>query len=208
MEAVIKKANKVKFDTVIKNLEKRNMKGYYCETAADAKTLILSMINDEDVVSWGGSATLNQIGVKGELKNVIDTAAGKPEEAMPLRRKALLSDVFLTSTNAITLEGELVNIDGMGNRVAAMCFGPGKVIVVAGKNKLVKDEAAAVSRIKTEACPPNCIRLSKNTPCAVTGQCANCLKPGETICSYTVTTRFSSIPDRIHVILVNENLGF
>ena len=98
--------------------------------------------------------------------------------------------------------------DGMGNRVAAMCFGPNKVIVVAGANKIVENEAAAISRIKTEACPPNCIRLNRNTPCAVTGKCADCLKPGATICSYTVTTRFSTVSDRIHVILVNENMGF
>jgi len=200
--------NKVKIDTVIRNLEKRNMKGYYCETAEEAKSLVLSMINDEDVVSWGGSVTVDQIGIKEELKNVINTAAAKPEEAVALRKQALLVDVFLTSTNAITMEGELVNIDGMGNRVAAMCFGPDKVIVVAGANKIVKDEAAAIARIKTDACPPNCIRLMKKTPCAVTGECGDCMIPGNTICAYTVTTRFSNFPDRIHVVLVNENLGF
>lgn len=200
--------NKVKIETIIKNLEKRNMKGYYCETADDARELALSMIGENDVVSWGGSETVVQIGIKEHLKNVIDRDAVPPEYFMKVRKEALLSDVFLTSTNAITMEGELVNIDGMGNRVAAMIFGPDKVIVIAGVNKIVKDEAAAIARIKTDACPPNCIRLNKNTPCAVTGKCGNCLKPGETICSYTVTTRFSMIPDRIHVILVNENLGF
>lgn len=208
MERVIKAANKVKIETVIRNLEKRNMTGYYCENAEEAKALILSMINEDDVVSWGGSVTLNETGVKAELKNVIETAAAKPEDAMKARREALLCDVFLTSTNAITMEGELVNIDGMGNRVAAMCFGPEKVIVVAGTNKIVKDEAAAIARIKTDACPPNCTRLSKKTPCAATGKCGECLIPGQTICAYTVTTRMSGIPGRIHVILVNETLGF
>ena len=208
MDAITKKANKVKFDTIIKNLEKRNMKGHYCENLAEARALVLSMIGDEDVVAWGGSVNIEQLNLKPDLKNYIDRDAAPPENFVKVRREALLSDVFLTSTNAITMDGELVNIDGMGNRVAAMCFGPGKVIVVAGANKVTADETAAISRIKTDACPPNCIRLNKNTPCAVTGQCGNCLKPGETICAYTVTTRFSSIPGRIQVILVNENLGF
>lgn len=208
MKNIIAKANEVKIETIIKKLEQRNMTGHYCEDAAAAKELILSMIGDDDVVSWGGSVTLNQIGVKEELKNVIDATACPPEEMMEVRRKAMLCDVFLTSTNAITMEGELVNIDGIGNRVAAMCFGPNKVIVVAGVNKIVKDETAAIARIKTDACPPNCIRLGKQTPCALTGKCGDCKAVGQTVCSYTVTTRFSGIPDRIHVILVNENLGF
>ena len=208
LDPIVMTGNKVKIETIIKNLEKRNMKGYYCETAEDARELALSMIGENDVVSWGGSETVVQIGIKEHLKNVIDRDAAPPEDFIKVRRDALLSDVFLTSTNAITMEGELVNIDGMGNRVAAMCFGPGKVIVIAGVNKIVKDEAAAIARIKTEACPPNCIRLAKKTPCAITGECGNCLIPGHTICAYTVTTRFSSLPDRIHVILVNENMGF
>lgn len=208
MSEIIKKANKIKIDTIIKNLEKRNMKGFYCETAADAVSLALSMIGDEDVVSWGGSATLEELGIKPLLNNVLDTTAAPPEEAIAIRRKALLCDVYLTSTNAITMDGELVNIDGIGNRVASMCFGPEKVIVIAGVNKIAKDEAAAVARIKTEACPPNCVRLGRQTPCGLTGKCGDCLIPGQTVCSYTVTTRMSGIPGRINVILVNENLGF
>lgn len=208
MNDIMKKGNKVKAETIISSLEKRNMKGYYCEDAEAARKLILSMIDDEEVVSWGGSETIDQLGIKGELKNVIDRDAAPPEDFIKVRREALLADVFLTGTNAITMEGELVNIDGMGNRVAAMCFGPNKVIIVAGVNKIVKDEETAIARIKTDACPPNCIRLGKTTPCALTGKCGDCKMPGQTICSYTVTTRFSSLPDRIHVILVNENLGF
>lgn len=208
MDAVTKRANKIKIGTIIENLEKRNMKGYYCQDAGEAKELALSLIGEDDVVAWGGSVTVDQIGIRSELKNVIDRDAAPPEDFIKVRRDALLSDVFLTSTNAITMDGELVNIDGMGNRVAAMCFGPGKVIVIAGANKIVRDEEAAIARIKTDACPPNCVRLLKKTPCAATGKCGDCKIPGQTICSYTVTTRFSAIPDRIHVILVNENLGF
>lgn len=205
---IIKKANEIKIKSIIKKLEQRNMKGYYCEDAASAKKMILSMIGDEDIVSWGGSVTLNEIGVKEELKNVLDATGCPPEEVVETRRRSLLCDVFLTSTNAITMDGELVNIDGIGNRVAAMCFGPNKVIVVAGVNKIVRDEDAAIARIKTAVCPPNCIRLGKKTPCALTGTCGDCKTAGQTICSYTVTTRFSGISDRIHVILVNEELGF
>lgn len=208
MNKSVKLANKVKIETIIKNLEKRNMKGYYCETAEEAKAKALSLIGDEDVVSWGGSETVVELGIKSALKKVIDRDAAAPEDFMKVRREALLCDVFLTSTNAITMDGELVNIDGTGNRVAAMCFGPNRVIVIAGVNKIVRDEESAIKRIKTEACPPNCIRLNRDTPCARTGKCGNCLPKDQSICSYTVTTRMSGIPDRIHVILVNENLGF
>lgn len=208
MEQNVKEANKRKIELLIRNLKKRNMIGYYCETAEDARRQIRAMIRDEDVVSWGGSATLDQIGIKKDLSNVIDAMSVPPERAYEERRRTLTADVYLTSTNAITMDGELVNIDGVGNRVAAMCFGPNKVIVVAGANKIVENEEAAIARIKTDACPPNCIRLDKQTPCALTGKCGQCLAPGQTICSYTVTTRFNSIPDRVHVILVNEVLGY
>lgn len=208
MEQNVKEANKRKIELLIRNLKKRNMIGYYCETAEDARRQIRAMIRDEDVVSWGGSATLDQIGIKKDLSNVIDAMSVPPERAYEERRKTLTADVYLTSTNAVTMDGELVNIDGVGNRVAAMCFGPNKVIVVAGANKIAENEEAAIARIKTDACPPNCIRLGKQTPCALTGKCGQCLTPGQTICSYTVTTRFNSIPDRVHVILVNEVLGY
>lgn len=208
MEKNVKEANKIKMQHIIKNLQKRNMAGYYCETADEARETIRSLVKEGASVSWGGSVTLDQLDIKKEFPYVIDAMAAPPEKAYDERRKTLTADVYLTSTNAITMEGELVNIDGIGNRVAAMCFGPEKVIVVAGANKIAEDEAAAISRIKTDACPPNCIRLGKKTPCALTGTCGKCLTPGQTICSYTVTTRFNSIPDRMHVILVNEVLGY
>lgn len=207
------KANKVQMEEIIKNLEKRGMKGYYCDNAREASEKLLSLIPDGALVSWGGSATLDEIEVKDKLSlinaKVLDPMSFKdPEQAYNARVNALAADVFLTSTNAITLDGELVNIDGTGNRVAGLCFGPRKVIVVAGANKIVRDEEAAIARIKTRACVANCIRLDKKTPCAANGKCANCLIPGQTICSMTVVTRFCNKPDRIHVILVNESLGF
>lgn len=213
MDANLKKANKLKIEKVIKNLTRRNMTGYYCETSEEAIEQIMALTPEGSVVSWGGSVTLDQLGVKEKFKegpyevndpNVLSDAA----ENFEAKRQALLSDVYLMSTNAITMDGELVNIDGRGNRVAAMVFGPNKVIIVAGANKIVYDEKDAVDRIKNDACPPNCLRLGRTTPCAVEGKCGNCLNKGNTICCHTVTTRFSFVEDRIHVILINENLGY
>ena len=207
-----KAANKLKIDTVIKHLENRGIKGHYCETGEDACQMILSMIEDKSVVSWGGSVTLNTIGVKGKLAErdvkVIDPYGTRdPAESIELRRKGLLSDYFLMSANAITMDGELVNIDGTSNRVAGLCFGPKKVIVVAGANKLAQGLDDALARAKVNAAVPNNVRLKRNTPCTVTGVCSNCLSK-DCICCNIVTTRYSSTPDRIHVILVNENLGY
>lgn len=206
MNEHVKAANQKKIEAIIKNLEQRNMSGYYCETIEQAREQILSMIEENDLVSWGGSATLDELGIKEELNNVLNGTAASPEEAYENRRKAFMSDVYLTSTNAITLDGKLVNIDKTGNRVAAMCFGPKKVIVIAGVNKITEDEDTAVARVRTEACVPNAIRLGLKNPCAVTGKCAQCL--GQSMCCYTVVTRASAFKDRIHVILVNEVLGY
>lgn len=206
-----KEANKIKAQTIIKNLNKRSMEGYYCETKEEAVEKAISLIENNSSVSWGGSATLNEIGIKNVLdkKNlkIIDRNKGEtPEEKKNLMKEALFCDYFLTSTNAITMDGELINIDGNANRVAAICFGPENVIVIAGMNKVVANIHSGIDRIHTEACAPNCIRLNLNNPCAVTGKCGNCLD--HTICCQTVITRASRIPNRIKVILVNENLGF
>lgn len=209
MDKNIAKGNEKKIKTLIKNLKKRNMTGYYCETKEDACEQVLSLIRESDVVSWGGSVTLNELNIKDKLTNVIDAMSKTdPDEAYAERVKALSSDVYLTSTNAITMEGELVNIDGTGNRVAAICFGPKKVIIIAGVNKITSDEETALKRIKLDACVPNCIRLGKKTPCVETGQCSQCMSPGNTVCSMTVTTRFCSKADRIHIVLVNDTLGY
>ncbi|NLF47267.1 MAG: lactate utilization protein [Clostridiales bacterium] len=213
MADAVKKANRLKCEEIIKNLQKRGMNGYYCESSREACEKALSMIPNGARVSWGGSVTIEDIDIKDRLElvnaEIIDPMAAKdPEEAYGTRVMALMSDVFLTGTNAITLDGKLVNIDGRGNRTAALCFGPKKVIVIAGTNKIAKDEEAAMARIKTEACPANCIRLKKETPCGKTGICGNCLISGQTICSMTLVTRFCNSPDRIHVIMVNEDLGY
>lgn len=213
MDANIRTANELRIKTVIKNLAKRNMAGYYCETIEDAVEQVKALIPEGSEVAWGGSLTLDQVGIKETLKSgnyvVNDPMSyADPAEGLEARRRGLMADVFLTSTNAITMDGELVNIDGTGNRVAAIVFGPKKVIFIAGVNKIVMNESDAVDRIKCDACPPNVTRLGRKTPCAVTGKCADCLTKGATICCQTLTTRFSGIDDRIHVILVNEVLGY
>ena len=208
---LVKEGYRVKGETIVKNLNKRHMEGYYCATKEEALKKALSLIEDTDTVSWGGSATVDEAGLKAALKergiNMIDRdTAETPEERTELMRQALLSDCFLMSTNAITMEGELINIDGNGNRVAALCFGPRNVIVIAGMNKVVRNVNVAIDRIKTDACVPNSIRFGLKTPCAVTGKCGNCLE--ESICGQIVVTRLSKVKNRIKVILVGENLGF
>lgn len=213
MNENVKKANEAKIKTVIKNLEKRNITGHYCDTKEDAVQAIKSLIPEGSEVSWGGSATLDEIGIKtaladGNYKINDPMKATDPAEGLKLRKAALQADVFLSGLNAVTMDGEIVNIDGRGNRVSAILFGPDKVILIAGANKIVLDEKDAVDRIRSDACPPNALRLGLKTPCALTGMCQECLVKGNTICSHIVTTRFSMTEDRMHVVLVNETLGF
>lgn len=209
----VKKANKIKIETVIKGLEKRNISGYYAENREEALKMLIDMIPEGATVGKGGTETMNQLGIIPVLKEgnytYLDSFASMdPEVQKETKRKIFSADVMLTSANAITLDGEIVNIDGTGNRMAAVIWGPDKVIFVVGANKIVANTEDAVDRIKCDACPPNCIRLNKKTPCALTGKCGDCLSLGNTVCCHTVTTRFSSIPDRMHVIMVNETLGF
>lgn len=208
----MKRTNELKIEAVIKNLAKRNIVGHYCEDREAANTLILQLIEEESTVSWGGSYTLDSMGIKPLLAErnltLIDPYSTKdPAESLRRRHESLSADCVLMSTNAITTDGELVNIDGTSNRVAALCFGPKKVIVVAGANKIVSTLEAAMERAKERAAVANAVRLNRNTPCTITGACSNCLSK-ECICCNTVITRFSGTPDRIHVILVNEELGF
>jgi len=199
--------------TLIKNLEKRQMEAYYCPDRASALQKVLEMIPEGSSVGWGGSMTMKETGILDAIKEsgsytpIDRDAAQTPEEQRKVYAEICASDYFLMSTNAITLDGELVNIDGRGNRVAFLCFGPQNVIVVAGMNKLVSDVRAGFQRVRDIAAPPNTVRLERNTPCAVTGRCGNCFSP-ECICSSAVITRRSHVPGRIKVILVGEELGY
>ena len=198
--------------TVLKGMEKRHMEGYYCETIEEAKELALSLVPGESSVSFGGSVTLNETGVLEALRSRDDIKlldrdnANGPEEVKQIMHDALSCDYYFMSSNAITHDGELVNIDGNGNRVAALIYGPENVIIIAGMNKITRNVEEAISRVRNVASPPNCVRLNKNTPCAVNGVCGNCL--ADTICDQIVITRASRVPKRIKVILVGEELGF
>ncbi|WP_320172718.1 lactate utilization protein [Maridesulfovibrio sp.] len=165
-------------------------------------------------ISFGGSMTVVDSGLYDQIKklqkvNVIDTYDVNPPmaERIERRRQSLLSDLFITSANAFTEEGELVNLDGTGNRVAAMAFGPRNVVVLVGRNKLCPDLDAAVSRIKEYAAPVNAMRLKRKTPCAVTGKCQDC-NSKDRICNVWGITEKSSPQGRIHVVFINEDLGF
>ena len=135
------------------------------------------------------------------------SSAVTPEERTAMYGKIVTSDYFFMSSNAITLNGELVNIDGNGNRVACLIAGPKNVIVIAGMNKIVPDVESGIARVRNMAAPPNTVRLGRKTPCAELGRCADCLTP-DCICCQTVITRKSSVPNRIKVILVGEELGY
>lgn len=203
--------NKKLGESVVKALNDRFFEAYYCENSNDAKALALSLIPKEATVSWGGSATLSQIGLIDAIKNgnytAFDRDAVPPQEKQDMMRKAFFSDFFLTSSNAVTEDGQLLNVDGNGNRVAAMTFGPKNVIVVVGINKIVKTIDDAMARARNYAAPINAQRFDINTPCQVTGTCANC-KSKDTICSYIVTTRVCRPAKKIKVIIVGEHLGF
>ncbi len=199
--------------TIIDHLKKRQMDGCYCPTAADAVKKAMELIPADCSVTFGGSMTLNESGIMAALQSREDitfydrSKASTPEEVQKIYRQAFSCDYYLMSTNAITLEGELVNIDGNGNRVAALAFGPSNVLIVCGMNKVAVSTEEAIARARNIAAPPNCNRLGRKTPCSVTGICGDCLSP-DCICNHTVITRRSGTPGRIKVLLVGEELGY
>ena len=192
-------------------LQARRFDAYYCKTAADAKEQALKLLPEGSSVSWGGSVTIREIGLLDAVTagnyEVIDRDTAKtPEERFELMRQAFMCDTYLTSANAITEDGEFVNVDGMGNRIAAITFGPKSVIVIVGMNKVCQTLQDAYVRARSYASPLNTVRLDLQTPCGSTGSCADC-KSSTSACSYIMTTRMSNLPGRIKVILVGEPLG-
>lgn len=200
-------------------LRKNKMKPYFVENRSEIFPIIRELIANDKLITAGGSMTLRDSGVTDMLLNeykgvFLDRSAAKtPEETGEIFRKAFISDTFFSSSNAITENGELYNVDGNGNRVSAMIFGPKQVIVVAGVNKIVKDIEAAKERVERIAAPKNTVRLNCATPCLKTGECERlrsgspCHSDARICCSY-VTLGQQRVPDRIKVIIVNENLGY
>lgn len=198
--------------TIIKNLKKRNMIGYYCETGKEALDLVKSILPKGSLVTNGGSETLVETGImdlirSGEYEYIDRKSAKTPEESRALYGRIVTADYFLMSTNAITREGELINVDGVGNRVACLINGPEHVLIITGMNKVVTTVEDGIRRVRNIAAPPNSIRVGSKTPCSVTGFCSDC-QSDDCICSQTVITRRSMKPGRITVILVGEEYGF
>jgi len=201
-------------DKIIKNLEKRRMSGSYTSTAAQAKDEVLAMIPEGASVFRCGSMTVGNMGLWEDIAalpgvNLIDPYRPElsREEGLELRRQGMIADVMVAGTNAITLDGRLVNLDGMGNRVAAMAFGSKKVILVVGMNKVAPDLESAVARVKHYAAPINNIRYGLKNPCVETGLCSDCRTP-QRICNMWSTIEGHMIEGRIHVKLVGEVLGY
>lgn len=194
-------------------LTKNGFTAHCVDTKEEACRLLLSLIPPEAKVGVGGSVTIREIGIMEELAKRGQTVihhwvpGAAPEELRRFRTEELTADVFLASTNALTLNGELVNVDAVGNRVAAMIYGPRQVIIVAGVNKLVKDVTEGLARARNVAAPLNNLRFQHQTPCAQLGQCANCHHP-ERICKVTVIMEKCPSLTPITVILVGEELGY
>ena len=196
---------------VAEAMKKRGFDAYYVSTAEEARAKALELIPEGSTVSWGGSVTIDQIGLKqavieGGYEVINRDEAKTPEERTEFMRKGLTCDVFLMSANAVSEDGQMVNIDGNGNRVAALCFGPKEVIVIAGMNKVAGSLEEAYVRARRFAAPVNAQRFDFETPCSKTGMCADCLSL-QCICSQLVVTRRTS-SGRIKVILVGDDLGF
>ena len=197
-------------DQLAKTLERKGFRVTSYETGDAVRQALLSEIAAGETVGVGGSVTIRDLDILGALaekKCAVHWHWLAPENMDEARRLAANADVYLSSTNAITRAGELVNIDGAGNRVAAMFYGPKRSIVVIGRNKIAADYESAIKRIKEVACPKNAVRLSLDTPCAKTGKCGDCA-PGLRMCK--VTTIISHPPGKhdMHIMLVNEDMGF
>ena len=209
MNRYVTKRNELLAQKVIKGLASRNMTGYYAESREAALRQALELIPEGSTVTMGGSMSVSEIGLRAAMKegnyNFID------RDAMEDKRAAMLAaydaDVYLASANAVTEDGMLVNIDGNSNRVSAMAYGPRKLILIVGMNKVCDDLDGAMKRARAVAAPANAQRFDIQTPCTKLGACMDCKSP-DTICCQFLITRYSRHVGRIHVILVNDALGF
>ncbi len=196
---------------LIENLKKRNFNPQYFQTTAEAVNYIASQIDAGQTVSWGGSLSIGNSGIKDVLREkgavLLDRALAKnPQEVRNIYLQTFGCDAYLMSSNALSENGVLVNIDGNGNRLANLVYGSTKVFLLVGKNKICKTEEESLARVRNYVAPLNSKRLNKNTPCVVDGKCHDCLSP-ECICNHIVFTRHCLYPNRIHVALINDNLG-
>ena len=208
MNENMRKRNEILAQTVIKGLESRNMTGYYAADKEEAVKKALEVIGKGSTVAMGGCQSAHEIGLIQALEegdyNYIDRSNMTPRESL---MAAYDADVFLSSANAMTNDGIMVNIDGNSNRVSCIAQGPKKVVFIVGMNKICSDLDEAIKRARNVAAPANAQRFDVKTPCKVTGKCADCKSP-DTICCQFMITRYSRHEGRIHVILVNDTLGY
>lgn len=214
---------KKKIDRVGENLRKNNMEFYYAETKNDVREIVSSLLKKGDVITHGGTVSMAECGLKElisspDYKYLDRSKASSPEEIMKIYRQAFSADVYISSANAITEDGVLYNVDGNSNRIAAIAFGPESVIIIAGYNKIVRNLEEAEIRVKTEAAPPNCVRLDCPTYCKETGECVSlaksdrqiydgCSGDGRICCNYLISAQQRQ-KGRIKVIIVGEELGY
>lgn len=206
------KRNQMLGEKVIKALNSRNIEAFYAESKKDALKIALELIPEGSKVAWGGSMSIEEIGLKaaiceGNYDEINRDLAKNPEEKREMELATYNADYFLTSANAISEDGVIVNIDGNSNRVSAIAYGPKHVLMIVGMNKVVKDAENALSRARNEAAPINAQRFNIDTPCKKTGACFDCLSPSSICCQFLITRR-SMHAGRMKVILVNEELGF
>ena len=214
---------KTRVETTLKNLKRNNMEAYFVDTKEQAQELVKTLISKGDTLSCGGSVTLKQTGIYDIISsddyNFLDRSACEtPEQVEEIYRKTFCADAFFTSANAVTENGELYNVDGNSNRVAAILYGPKSVICICGVNKLVANIDEAIKRVKTKAAPPNTVRLGIETPCAKTGECISlkkenpemcegCHGSGRICCNYVVCAQQRHV-NRIKVIIIGEEYGY
>ena len=206
------KRNQMLGAKIVKELTARNMEAYYTDSKEEALKKALELIPEGSSISWGGSMSVNEIGLKeavcqGNYHVYNRDIAPTPEDKRKIELAAYDCDYFLTSANAITEDGIMINIDGHSNRVSSIAAGPQNVLMIIGMNKVTRDVDSAMSRARNEAAPINAQRFNLSTPCCKTGTCFDCKTP-DTICCQILITRYSKTPQRIKVILVNEDLGF
>jgi hypothetical protein len=199
-------------NTLIDNLKRRNFDAVFFENKEEAVAALLTEFDENKSIAWGGSVTLADLGIKERLKTrnlkILDRdAVSSPEEKRMIQLASFDCDFYLMSSNAVTQDGKLVNIDGSGNRLACLIYGPRKVYVIVGRNKICATEEDAVKRVRNIAAPQNAKRLGLKTPCAERGTCQDCLSE-QCICNQMVITRRSLIKGRIKVVVINEDLGY
>lgn len=213
MDNNIKWVNEQKILRTIASLEKNNMNGYIVSNKEELINKIISLTNEGEKVSCGGSMSLAETGVIEHLRSGRYDFLDRAKEGLSTKdidriyRECFFADTYFSSSNAITEDGELYNVDGNGNRVAALLFGPKKVIIVAGVNKIVKNLDEAIKRNREIAAPANAKRLNKSTPCTKIGYCMDCKSP-EKICREYTVIKSQKDKNRIHVIFLNDNIGY